>query len=176
MNGGIQQTFSAACLALGLIADDQEWTRAMEEATLWMMPVRLRQLFVRILIHCQPLHPEELWNKFKDAMSEDFSRTHNTITSYQKAYSHINSLLNNEGRHLAHFPTMEQEVEEYNLLQNEKTPGRQMIELDEQQYTQLNNQQKIIVDRVLHAAAGDRFDGNNCIYIDSPGGSGNFYI
>ncbi|XP_058799382.1 uncharacterized protein LOC131668913 [Phymastichus coffea] len=52
VNGIVQPTFTAACLELGLIEDDQEWAKAMEEATLWMMPRRLRQLFTRILIHC----------------------------------------------------------------------------------------------------------------------------
>ena len=42
-----------------------------------MMPRTLRQLFVRMLIHCQPIHPDELWNEFKNAMSEDFARHHN---------------------------------------------------------------------------------------------------
>ena len=45
----------------------------MEEATLWMMPQRLRHLFVRILIHCQPIYPEKLWDQFKDSMSDDFA-------------------------------------------------------------------------------------------------------
>ena len=56
---GVQyMTFSEACLALGLI--DQEWSRAMQEAVSWMMPGSIRLLFVRILIHCQPLHPDKL--------------------------------------------------------------------------------------------------------------------
>ncbi|XP_029174062.1 uncharacterized protein LOC114942791 [Nylanderia fulva] len=65
VNGELCQSFSAACLALGLIEDDDEWIRAMNEAVEWMMPRQLRRLFVRILLHCQPLHPEELWENFK---------------------------------------------------------------------------------------------------------------
>ena len=142
VNGEIQPTFSAACLALGLISDDQEWSRAMQEATVWMMPRRLRQLFVRILIHCQPIHPEELWDKFRDSMSEDFSRTHDTNISYQMAYSRISTLLNNEGRSLADFPNMEQHVEDYASFETESVPVEQMVELGKQQYNQLNEQQK----------------------------------
>ena len=55
VDGIIYDSFSAACLVLKLIEDDEEWINAMEEATLWMMPGRLRLLFVRILIHCQPI-------------------------------------------------------------------------------------------------------------------------
>lgn len=60
VNGHEYSTFTEACLALGLIVDDEEWVRALEEANVWMMPKQLRYLFVRILIHCQPVHPQAL--------------------------------------------------------------------------------------------------------------------
>lgn len=60
VNGELHQTFTSAYLALGLIEDDEEWKRAMNEAPIWMMPKRLRLLFVRILMHCQPVHSREL--------------------------------------------------------------------------------------------------------------------
>lgn len=53
VNGETYQTFSETCLALGLIEDDDEWIKAMNEAVGWMMPRQLRKLFVRILLHCQ---------------------------------------------------------------------------------------------------------------------------
>lgn len=46
----------------------------MNKAVGWMMPRQLRKLFLRILVHCQPLHSEELWESFKVAMSEDYVR------------------------------------------------------------------------------------------------------
>ena len=48
-------TFSEAGLALGLIDDDEEWSRAMQEAVSWVMPGSIRLLFVRILIHLKIL-------------------------------------------------------------------------------------------------------------------------
>ena len=59
VDGVLHDSFAAACLALGLIEDDDNWIKALEEATLWMMPQRLRLSFVRILIHCQPIYPEK---------------------------------------------------------------------------------------------------------------------
>jgi len=61
-------------LALRLIEDDEEWDRAMNEAKIWMIARRLRNLFIRILIHCQPVHPKKLWDDFKKDMSEDYIR------------------------------------------------------------------------------------------------------
>ena len=57
--------FTDACLASGLIEDDEEWYRAMNEADVYMMPRQLRKLFARILIHFKPIHPDKMWNEFK---------------------------------------------------------------------------------------------------------------
>ncbi|XP_058789056.1 uncharacterized protein LOC131663017 [Phymastichus coffea] len=85
----LYSSFAAACLALGIIEDDDEWNKAMKEAVTWMMPQRLRHLFVRILIYCQPIYPEKLWETFKNSMSEDFTRNNDLQMSYQMAYSEI---------------------------------------------------------------------------------------
>ncbi|XP_043266624.1 uncharacterized protein [Venturia canescens] len=74
INGQVCETFIATCLALGLIEDDDEWKKVLEEAAIWMMPGLLRRLFVRILVHCQPIYPEKLWEEFKEKLSEDYAR------------------------------------------------------------------------------------------------------
>ncbi|XP_057339425.1 uncharacterized protein LOC130676935 [Microplitis mediator] len=108
VNGEVFDTFTNACLALGLIEDDQEWKRTMSEAVVWMMPRQLRCLFVRILIHCQPLYPEELWEQFKEQMSEDFYSRFRVDGGNRKAYRFINFMLNKEGVSLSNFPKMPQ--------------------------------------------------------------------
>ena len=72
VDGVEQPTFVNACLELSLIEDDDEWRKAMHEVTFWMMPQQLRRLFIRILIHCNPLHPKDLWDTFKSSLSEDY--------------------------------------------------------------------------------------------------------
>ena len=60
----------------------------MQEAVRWMMSGSIRLLFVSILIHCQPVHPDELWENFNDALSEDFLRLYGDYTrAYNVAYS-----------------------------------------------------------------------------------------
>ena len=104
-------TFSEACLALGLIDDDEEWSRAMQEAVSWMMPGSIRLLFVRILIHCQSAHPDELLENFKDTLSEDFLRLYGDHPrAYNVAYSNICETLIAEGNDIAKFPSMPQLV------------------------------------------------------------------
>ena len=78
----------------------------MQEAVSWMMPGSIRLLFVRILIHCQPVHPDELWKNFKDALSEDFLRLYENHTSADNgAYSNICETLIAEGNDIANFPS-----------------------------------------------------------------------
>ena len=58
----------------------------MNEAEIWMMPRQLRRMFIRILIHCQPLHLRNLWEEFKDAMSQDFARHMKMPQAHRKSY------------------------------------------------------------------------------------------
>ncbi|XP_044585994.1 uncharacterized protein LOC123266031 [Cotesia glomerata] len=177
VNGVIYDTFTTACLAAGLIEDDQEWRRTLLEAVIWMMPRQLRCLFVRILIHCQPLQPNELWNEFKEAMSEDYSRNLGIEKGEKKAYIYINSMLNREGYSLSAFPDMPQineidiEIINQELLQNHSQGSSQSY------YNQLNIQQKEVVDHVMTLINDESLNTYpNCIYIDGPGGSGKTFI
>ncbi|XP_029177077.1 uncharacterized protein LOC114945157 [Nylanderia fulva] len=174
VNGVLHQTFTSACLALGLIEDDDEWKRAISKASIWMMPRQLRYLFVRILMHCQPLHPKELWNEFQVAMSEDYIRRFGRVIGIKKAYAQINQLLRKESWKLKQFPEMEQikikyEEEDAEQLQREALCGQQ-------QYSQLNYGQKNVVDYVLTLLTKTNSQQKKCLYIDGPGGSGKTFV
>ncbi|XP_044591985.1 uncharacterized protein LOC123270113 [Cotesia glomerata] len=175
VNGEVCETFTSACLALGLIEDDQEWKRTMSEAVVWMMPRQLRCLFVRILIHCQPLYPEELWEQFKEHMSEDFYSHFGVNDGNQRAYRFINFMLNKEGVSLSNFPKMPQIDETEDILDDFHT---QNVSNDESgaYYRKLNLKQKEIVDFVMQAINDESDHQSNCIYIDGPGGSGKTFI
>lgn len=159
VNGETYQTFSETCLALGLIEDDDEWIKAMNEAAGWMMPRQLRKLFVRILLHCQPLHPEELWESFKVAMSEDYVRHFGILQGQKKAYEQIGAILFTEGKSFTDFPQMEQLIEN-NEIEEDYVTLEQAMEIGTRQYDQLNEKQKEIVDLILNT-----LDSNNWIVI-----------
>ena len=149
----IHDTFVATCVALGLIDDDDEYVRAMNEAEICMMPRQLRRMFIRILIHCQPLHPENRWEEFKDEMSQDFARHMERPQAHRKAYIQVNTLLLSEGSCLDKFPGMQQ-ITETETLNDDMLP-RDRTERGELQYRSLNTQQKEIVDIVLNAVTRD---------------------
>ncbi|XP_070165618.1 LOW QUALITY PROTEIN: uncharacterized protein [Polyergus mexicanus] len=164
----LQDKSHTACLALGLIEDDDEWKQAMNEAVGWMMPRQLRRLFVRILLYCQPLHPEELWESFKLVMSEDYIRHFGILQGQEKGYMQINSMLCAEGKSFADFPQMKQLTESNE--KNDYMTLEQDMEIGTKQYKQLNDKQKEIVDLVL-SKLDNNTNNNNCFYIDGPSGS-----
>ena len=175
VNNVILETFTEACLTLGLIENDFEWDRALEEGTSWMMLKGLRSLFVRIIIHCRPLNPEDLWEKYKNAMSEDYSLDHNIITANKKAYADISRMLAEEGHSLNEFPTMNQECifdeVTYDTLTNEQSK-----QIGNEYYQLLNVEQKKIVDDITEMTKTNDVDDIRCIFIDGPGGSGKTFV
>ncbi|XP_058810203.1 uncharacterized protein LOC131675291 [Phymastichus coffea] len=172
----IHPTFIAACLALGLIENDDEWNTAINEGVQWMMPQRLRFFFVRILIHCQPVKPEELWTNFQDALSEDFSTTWEKDIAYQMAYQDINSILNNEGKSLNDFPSMPPLLPINILHVQENISLQEMTDRGNQKFNNLNPSQKEIVDLVINAVDNENYSGPTCIFMKGPGGSGKTYV
>ena len=175
VNDEIHNTFVATCVALGLINDDDEWQRAVNKVEIWMMPRQLRRMFIRILIHCQPFHPENLWKKFKDAMLQDFLRHMETPQTHRKAYIQVGTMLLSEGSCLNKFPGMQQITEIETM--NDDMLSRDRRERGELQYRSLNTQQKEIVAIVLNAVMHDNEHNNhNRFYIDGPGGSGKTFI
>ncbi|XP_023231260.1 uncharacterized protein LOC111631274 [Centruroides sculpturatus] len=71
VNGTIQPTYQSACKVLGLLEDDRHWNATMVEAALCESPFRLRKIFAVMLMFCQLPDASNLWEKYKDTLSED---------------------------------------------------------------------------------------------------------
>ena len=173
VDGVIHPTFAAACLALGLVENDEEWRKAMIEATSWMMPRQLRYLFVRILIHCQLIHPTELWIEFKRAMAENYARNNDLMQSEKMAYDYIQQLLQEQSYHDFHVSEMDAMEPVVNNIVS--IPSEQYLQKGLYQYSLMNVTQKQLVDTLL--AVLDRKNGDEkCFFLDGPGGSDKTFI
>ncbi len=75
VEGVVQNTNKAACVALGLCDDDSEWIDCLTDAVELALPRHIRKLFCTILLECEPTSPKILYKKFRADMSEDFLRT-----------------------------------------------------------------------------------------------------
>lgn len=61
----VHPSFTAAALARGLIEDDEEHIKTMEEAVTFAIGPRLRRFFAMLLVHCEIKDPAAFWEKFK---------------------------------------------------------------------------------------------------------------
>ena len=66
------ETYQAACLRLGLLEDDGEVDRAMEEAAGLKFGDQLRELFVNVLMWVRPADPSAFYERHKQALEDDF--------------------------------------------------------------------------------------------------------
>jgi hypothetical protein len=73
-------TYKEACLACGLLEDDQEWRLCLQEAGGIQSGSQLRWLFTTILAFCSPSDPRNLWNLFKHLICDDLK--HRLQTRY----------------------------------------------------------------------------------------------
>ncbi|XP_065315484.1 uncharacterized protein LOC135924355 [Gordionus sp. m RMFG-2023] len=89
VNGVLYNTFKEVAFKRNLLVDDKEWEAFMEEASTFLMPIQLRQSFAFICIFCQPENPNNLWEKFKKYLIEDFAHTHTDSIAINMALSDI---------------------------------------------------------------------------------------
>lgn len=115
------------------------------------MPRSLRRLCVRILIHCNLLHPNELWEQFKQSMSEDYVRQFGLIQGANKAYADLNSMLLAEGWSISNISST-REVENF-IEVSDNMSCEDALRIDIQQFEKLNKDQKEIVSTILAPVA-----------------------
>ena len=94
VDGEQHASFRAACHALGLLADDLEWKRALHDAFRSSF-VPLTKVFATILAYCSPSSPLDLWQQNKHMFLTDIrhrfcrGQVGNALDSYQAAEAHV---------------------------------------------------------------------------------------
>ncbi|UYV73327.1 hypothetical protein LAZ67_10002739 [Cordylochernes scorpioides] len=71
VNGKVCSTYREACQELYLLENDAHWDTTLADASSTAQPHQIRMLFAIILTTCFPSKPMDLWEKYKDSMSED---------------------------------------------------------------------------------------------------------
>jgi hypothetical protein len=72
--GQVCETYQQVCCELGLLTDDTEWQRVLEESVSTKMCPQIRELFVTILMFCQPANPRALYDEFWTSWIDDFEQ------------------------------------------------------------------------------------------------------
>ena len=71
-SGKVCETYQEVCRELGLLRDDLEWQHVLEDAAVSKLCPQIRELFVVILMFCQPANPRGLFDEFWNTWTDDF--------------------------------------------------------------------------------------------------------
>ena len=70
-NGRVCESFKEVCSELGLLSNDTEWHRILDESAVTKMCPQIRQMFVIILLFCMPTNPLTLFSEFWETWYDD---------------------------------------------------------------------------------------------------------
>lgn len=167
IDGITHETFKAAANSLGLVTDDREYDKVLQEAAEKYSPSQIRHLFSNILIFCNPFSPQTLWDDHCDAMSEDiFYRTKNRGRSIASAYEIVVTII--DGRFpLPDYVKLPAEIPEQTTDEDiwmEQTVDH--AEVGAQMYATLNVDQKEGADKIMKSLTDERPSNGRCFFID----------
>jgi hypothetical protein len=74
VDGEVMPNFQSAAIAMGLLDDDRELDKAMEEAYSMKFGDAIRVLFLQILLNSRPSDPLKFYLDHKDKLTEDWKR------------------------------------------------------------------------------------------------------
>ncbi|XP_073130774.1 uncharacterized protein [Henckelia pumila] len=173
INGVTYATFREAAQILGLMEDNNTIDNCIQEATAYLMPTALRQLFATVLVYCNPKNPEQLWLKYENFLSQDFvqDKSLNPCVIRHKVLNNIAYYLYSMGKRLEDFFSTTNVLSSFddNLtkeLQTEKDiiiPNEDLLAIK-----QLNAEQKYAYDRILYYVNNNL---SQIFFVDGAGGT-----
>lgn len=187
------QTYREACQLRGLLENDSEWRSALAEGALSRKPPILRGLFAVILCRCSPANPAQLWNEFKNDLSEDIlNEQRRTRNNRDLAYGHaiynralilIEDLcLRIESKCLSDLGLSAPDRDYVDSVNSEIDRERRYDTNDLQNYVSsnlplLNNDQRTVFNSIV-GLIEERDDNRygKQIFLDAPGGTGKTFL
>ena len=122
------------------------------------------------------MYPDELWDNFKNAISQDFLRFYGDHTkAYNLAYSIICEMLIAEGHNISNFPSTPQLVVK-NHIQDRNELHANLVDMGNRQYNMWNSDQKGINDDILKVSNVIEYKSSRWFYIDGPGDSRKTFV
>ncbi|XP_066924644.1 uncharacterized protein [Clytia hemisphaerica] len=167
-NASIREGEREACLARGLLANDNIWVDTLNEVVHVASPLKVRRTFCTILIHGEPNNPADLWENYKEFMMQDFLRQHVELQAEQMALAHIELMLKQFGKSLDDFNLPHLDFGLVEQLPDAEANRQEAAEIR----PLLNNDQTIVADVVLEALSNNDHNSTKLFFLDGPGGTG----
>ncbi|GAA0156524.1 hypothetical protein LIER_38286 [Lithospermum erythrorhizon] len=180
---GVQcETFQKAAYLRGLLQQDGDIDKTIEEASVYRMPSELRRLFATLLHYCKPTDPQKLFTTYYEFMAEDFIRVQSQLhlsneEVLQKVLQGINDTLESLGRNVNqfHLVPFEYITTEFERLTREISAERSIPVPEEDLLAihRLNIEQKAAFDLIYDAALSGK---GGVYFVDGPGGTGKCFL
>lgn len=189
VNGQLYASNHDACRGLQLLEDDTHWDLTLADASLTSSAHQIRNLFALLLTTCFPTKPDALWDKYKDAMSEDILHRLRTIQQntdlnftpeiYNESLVLIEDIclqIANEALANLGMPAPNRTASD---LFNRDMQREQSYNTDELiAYVNINEpkltrQQKTVYDTIMHAVDAQQ---GGFFFLDAPGGTGKTFL
>ncbi|GLB44068.1 putative helitron helicase-like domain at N-terminus [Lyophyllum shimeji] len=182
-------SFKDACLAHGLLEDDQEWDQCLREAAAMQPGRQLRHLFVTILRDCNPSDPAALWNTYWPQICNDlrYRLEHDNIRvnpSDEDVIDYglflIDQLLQSSRRSLKDWPSMPQVTQNWNerianhlIAEQHNYDREEQAQLAAENEARLNPEQRATFDQFRQAIADKT---GQIFFLHGPGGTGKTFL
>ena len=181
VNGVVLDTFKQACVANGLVNDNQVWRQIMLEAVDNIMPRQMRNTFAYLLVFANVMDPLQLWEEFRDRLCEDY--THRRVPverAYLEGLADIHFVLRWHGFTLSNFNLPEQGVPvrpEVDVQQNfNAQPDAVRDTLNQEQLHAADTVIEAVREASLLRNAGLPENRERLFYIDGRAGTGKTYL
>ncbi|XP_074342440.1 uncharacterized protein LOC141679997 [Apium graveolens] len=167
VNGHVHNSFHEACVALGILQNDQQWHEAIAENAHTSMLPQLRAMFINILVYSPISHPRSLWEAHWGCMSNDIVLLRQHLTNNPNlclldfeiqnyALTEIEKLLNDIGKSLRNFPDMPfpgdaffSNSENKLILEETSYNIEELKRIHARNHSLLNDEQKIVYESIL---------------------------
>ncbi|XP_075125698.1 uncharacterized protein LOC142198565 [Leptodactylus fuscus] len=173
-------TFTEACQARGLLENDNHWDKTMEEAVLCRSASKLRELFAILLCACGLSNPLELWNKYKEALSEDIRHrlqcTHEDIIINEALKLLQDKIMDLSGKNITEFglPTPQRTGELTSEVLKELDYDTEALHtLVNEMAPRLLPEQHHVYNSILHCVHNSN---GGLFFLDAPGGTGKTFL
>lgn len=189
VDGQLCATYREACQRLHLLEDDMHWDTALHDASVTSHPKQIRVLFAIIISTCLPSNPQELWNKYKDYMTEDLlilarNRASEadllyTLEMYNDALILVEDLcLTIANKTLPQLGITAPNRSALDMLDRELQREQQydcneLRAFIQANITKLNIQQKNAYDNIIRAVDNN---AGGFYFLDAPGGTGKTFL
>jgi len=179
-------TYKETCLKLGILEDDREIDKALEEAASVQCGPTLRHTFATILMWLQPAKAREFWERHKDTLAQDIMHRDQVQETNENILNEvlieIQEHLQRNGYDLTDFqipkPSPDLLHPESNRVPHEirdetNFDAGKLAEVVHQNEPLLNEEQRPIYSAILHSV---ETDAGELFAIDAPGGTGKTFL